>query len=60
MSHAETTHPYATPGSSAPSRVAAVLARLAAGWWFAVEVVRDARAMELKYRRENRLPYHGW
>ena len=60
MSHAETTHPFVARGNGAPGRVATLFARLARAWQFTVEVVRDARAMEARYRRENRTPYHGW
>lgn len=60
MSHAETTHPLVARGSATPGPVTALFARLARGWRFAVEVVRDARAMEAKYRREQRMPFRGW
>ena len=60
MSHAQTTHPFGTRGSATAGPAAGLFGRLARGWRFTVEVIRDARAMEAKYRRENRTPFHGW
>jgi hypothetical protein len=60
MSHVQTAprydvrSPVARPAADLWSR------RLVRGWRFTVEVILDARAMEAKYRRENRTPFHGW
>ncbi len=64
MSSTHTTHPpFAAPPVAAASSGATgpgLLARIAHGFRFAVDVVRDARAMEAAYRREHRHPFHGW
>lgn len=60
MSHAQTTHPFGPRGRAAAGSDAGLFGHLARGWRFTVEVIRDARAMEAKYRRENRHPFHGW
>ena len=59
MSHVQTALPYEA-GSPAAAPAAGLWSRLVRGWRFTVEVIRDARAMEAKYRRESRTPYHGW
>lgn len=59
MSHVHTAPRYDV--RSPVARPAAGLwSRLVRGWRFTVEVIRDARAMEAKYRSENRTPFHGW
>ena len=59
MSSTDTTHP---PFAAPPVAVTGpgLLARLTLGVRFAAEVIRDAREMQAKYRREHRYPFHGW
>lgn len=59
MSHVQAAPRYAVDRPVA-TPVAGLWSRLVRGWRFTVEVIRDARAMEAKYRRESRTPYHGW
>ena len=59
MSHVQTATRYDVRSPLA-APTAGVWSRLVRGWRFTVEVIRDARAMEAKYRRESRTPFHGW